>query len=90
MKIVEFDYTDLKGKDSHRVLLVTGTPSNKYSGIDLTNTDEEEAGMFINEYASLQDTFNQAVENLKEKYDLKHSFRQFIDTNMKNITYDNF
>lgn len=90
MKIAEFDYTDLKGKDSHRVLLVTGTPSNKYSGIDLTNIDEEEAGMFINEYASLQDLFNQAVENLKEKYDLKHSFRQFIQENMRNITTDNF
>lgn len=88
MKIAEFDYVDLKGKESHRVVFLTGAPSNKYSGIDLTKVEEEDAGLFINEYQTLQENFQKEVELLKEKYDVKHNFRQFLEQSVSNLVID--
>jgi len=86
MKYTEFTYTDAKGKITQRKVLVIQEPSNKLIGIEVSEIEPEDCNSFADEYANLYQQFIDAVEELKGDYDLKHSLRQFIDTNIKDRT----
>lgn len=86
MKYTEFTYTDAKGKVTQRKVLVIQEPSNKLTGIDVSEIEAEDCNSFADEYKDLYQQFIDAVEELKDDYDLKHSFRQFIDINIKDRT----
>ena len=84
MKYTEFTYTDAKGKVTDRKVLVISEPSNKLTGIDVSEMESEDCNSFADEYTNLYQQFIDAVEELKADYDLRHSFRQFIDVNISN------
>jgi hypothetical protein len=86
MKLATFGYTDLKGKKSNRVILVSSMPSNKLSGIDVTELSDEEVGTFANKYDSLHDEFIAKVQELKASYDLKFNYRQFLESGITDLT----
>jgi hypothetical protein len=83
MKYTEFTYTDAKGKVTQRKVLVIQEPSNKLMGIDVSEIDEDDRKAFAEEYDDLLQQFIDAVEDLKTDFDLTHSLRQFIETNIK-------
>ena len=84
MKYTEFTYTDAKGKVTDRKVLVIQEPSNKLMGIDVSEIEPEDCSSFADEYVNLYQQFIDAVEELKDDYDLRHSLRQFIDVNISN------
>jgi hypothetical protein len=86
MKLANFEYTDLKGKQSHRKVLIISTPTNKLSGIDVTEYSDEDIAEFAVEYDKLHDEFLEEVEHLKEFMDMKHNYRQFLEINIAEMT----
>jgi len=85
MKLVQFTYTDTKGKTKDRKVLVTSEPSDKLKGIDMSELDHDDLLEFSNEYATIQESFYAALETLKSNYDLKHNFRQFFANKIANL-----
>ena len=79
MKLAKFNYTDLKGKQSSRKVLVMSTPTNKLSGIDVTEYSDEDIAEFAVEFDRLHDEYLAEVDNLKSIYDMKHNYRQFLE-----------
>ena len=85
MKIARFNYTDAKGKNSERVILVLQRPSNKYTGIDLRELTERDQELYREEAMVLLDNYTKAMESLNEEFDVKYRYRQFIDSQMQHI-----
>lgn len=83
MKYTEFTYTDAKGKTTERQVLVIQEPSNKLTGFDVSEISDRELESFVEAYDAAQKRFLAEVEVLKAEFELSHSFRQFIDTNIK-------
>ena len=86
MKLANFEYTDLKGKQSHRKVLVLSTPTNKLSGIDVTEFSDEDIAEFVVAYDRIYDNFLEEVEHLKEFMDMKYNYRQFLEKNITELT----
>ena len=80
-----FTYTDAKGKISERKALVVSMPSNKMCALDVADISLEEAKNFSAQYEQALYEFNEKINALKQEFDLKHSFRQFIYENMEDI-----
>jgi len=85
MKIVTFDYTDLKGNSSYRELAVELEPTDKFCGYDIGELDDEQVAHFVNEYDELREVFRQNVFNLANKYELKYKYRTFFEKSMANL-----
>lgn len=84
MKYTEFTYTDAKGKVTERKVLVIQEPSNKLMGIDVSELSESDRIDFAKGYDEIHQEFLKVVEVLKNNFDVKHNFRQFIDANIAN------
>ena len=84
MKYTEFTYTDAKGKVTDRKVLVIQEPSNKLMGIDVSELSEADRDDFAKGYDEIHQEFLKVIEVLKNNFDVKHNFRQFIDTNISN------
>lgn len=89
MKLAKFEYTDLKGKVTNREVCVVSMPSNKLSGIDVTELSEEEQAMFSAEYDLLVEEFQGKLTALKEQYGVNHNFRQFLEAGIKFLDMEN-
>jgi hypothetical protein len=85
MKTLTFTYTKKDGSVSSRYLLVQSRPSEMYAGVDLSEMDESEAADFIEQANKLQLQYHMDMEFLKESFDLKHNYRQFLASCMSNI-----
>lgn len=85
MKTVEFTYTDAKGKESTRALIVLVQPGSAYEGIDVSEMPSDEFGAFAQEYSDLREKQIKELQELQEKFDLKHSYRRFLVERMTDI-----
>lgn len=78
MKLTCFSYVDAKGKRSSRQVLVFSEPSDKVTGLDVTESTKEEIAEFAGLYNAALDSFYNELDVLKDQFDLKHNFRQFL------------
>lgn len=78
MKLMSFSYTDAKGKKSSRQVLVISEPTDKLTAIDVSESTKEDVAEFAGLYNAALDAFHAEIEALKEQFDLKHNFRQFL------------
>lgn len=85
MKLKTFVYEDLKGKISHRTVLVVQEPTSKLSGIDVTEQEDETIINFALAYETARQSFLAEVAALEAQYDLRHRFRQFFETKMDGV-----
>jgi hypothetical protein len=85
MKTITFTYTKKDGSTSERTLLALVTPGNMYSGIDLSSIDPELGAEFVNRYESLHNDFLAEVKELQSEFDLKHNYRQFLESGMSDV-----
>lgn len=85
MKFAAFKYTDAKGKITQRKLLVIDQPSNKLTGIDVTELEAEAAQQLAREYDRLLDNFRQSVLELQVDFDVRNNFRQFLQERMTSV-----
>lgn len=86
MKYTEFTYTDAKGKVTQRKVLVIQEPSNKLLGIEAGEMEPEDVVAFMAEYNKIHQQFIEAVNDLKDDFDVTHNLRQFIDVNIRDRT----
>ena len=87
MKIAKFTYQDLKGKVTEREVLVVSEPTNKVSGIDISELGPDEQQEFAEAYQQLLNTFVAEVNALKAAWDVKHNYRQFLADKITNLEY---
>lgn len=85
MKNLVFSYTKKDGSVSSRNLLVQSSPSDCYAGIDISEMDPTEADDFVVSMQFEYGVYLNTVAKLKEAYDLKHNYRQFLASGMSNI-----
>lgn len=80
--VLEFDYVDSKGKESHRVIWPVSSPSDKYFALDLTEFSEEERAFLADQLNDLHTVFLAEVKALG----LGQNYRLFKQANMTNET----
>ena len=85
MITAKFKYTDAKNRVTNRKVLVVGQPTNKLTAIDVGDISDDQASEFAAAYDAAQKAFFAQVDALKAAYDLKYSFRQFIEGNIENL-----
>lgn len=85
MKTLTFTYTKDDGSVSDRTLLAITSPSDSYTGIDVTSLEPNVGASFIAAVEAAHDTFVEEMRALQIKYDLKHNFRKFIPSKMSEI-----
>lgn len=85
MKLVEFTYTKDAGEVSKRAVIEIVTPSKFIEGWDITNLDEEDAAVFMQQMSELRRTQHEQTMNLISEFDLKHNYRRFKPENMSDV-----
>lgn len=85
MKFAAFKYTDTKGKISQRKLLVLDQPSNKLTGIDVTELESAVTQQLAREYDRLLDAFRQNVLELYTDFEVKQNYRQFLQSKVESL-----
>lgn len=85
MKFAAFKYTDAKGKITQRKLLVLDQPSNKLTGIDVTELESTEAQQLARQYDKLLDAFRQSVVELYADFDVRNNYRQFLHEKIESL-----
>lgn len=85
MKIAQFQYKDAKGKVSQKQVLVVQEPTDKLSGIDISELSTEAQAVFSAQYAELFDEFKEKVLALQKSHDLHFRFRTYFPENMSNL-----
>lgn len=86
MKLYTFNYTKKDGSISERMLLAMGSPTDKYSGIDLSELEPVDAVKFASEAEQLHEQYVQSLKRLQAQYDVKHSYRQFNEEGVTELT----
>ena len=89
MKIAQFQYTDLKGKTSQKQVLVIQEPTDKMSGIDISELSTEAQAIFAAQYAELFDEFKEKVLLLQKSHDLLFRYRNYIPEKMSSLETEN-
>jgi len=85
MKLVEFIYTKDVGEVSKRAVIEVITPSKFIEGWDITNLDEENAAVFMQQMSELRRVQYEQTMSLITEFDLKHSYRRFKPENMSDV-----
>lgn len=85
MKIAQFQYTDLKGKTSQKQVLVVQEPTDKLSGIDISELCAEAQAVFAAQYAELFDEFKEKVLALQKSHDLHFRYRNYLPQGISNL-----
>ena len=85
MKVVEFTYTDAKGKVSTRTLLASTEPSRAYEGIDVSEMPADDFRAFLQKYAELREDYINKLTTLQAEFDLTHNYRRFLEERMTEI-----
>lgn len=85
MKTLTFTYTKADGSISERTLFAMVTPGNKYAGIDMTMMEPNEAAAFAKDAAGIYEEYLEKLEALKEKFDVKHNYRQFLESGVSKV-----
>jgi hypothetical protein len=89
MKIAQFQYKDAKGKVSQKEVLVIQEPTNKMSGIDISELSAEAQAIFVAQYAELFDEFKEKILALQKSHDLHFRYRNYLAENMSNLQTEN-
>lgn len=85
MKLISFNYTDLKGKVTSRQALVVQEATDKTAAIDVSEADPIAIMNFARAYETARQAFLSQVATLEKEYDLRWSFRQFFPDKMEVI-----
>jgi hypothetical protein len=88
MQILTFKYEKDDGTVTDRVFMPLIKPNKMYEGFDLSELTDEEIGEFVGRYNHIYDYFLSKIDNLKEEFDVKHSYRRFNPDKMKELEID--
>jgi hypothetical protein len=86
MSAISFEYVKQGATEPKPKLMVPLVqPTNKYFGIDITELDPEDQGTFMAEIDKVLDLYKKNVDDLMEKYDIKHNYRYYFPDKMTNV-----
>lgn len=86
MKVIAFSYTDSKGKQTNRQVMVVSEPTKNVAAIDLEGLSDASIQGFVTSYNKLYDEFMAKVAELKSEWpDCEFKFRNFKSDNMENV-----
>jgi len=85
MNIITFTYTKPDGKVSDRVLVVTQQPNDMYEGVDISELEQADQALFINDMNEAYDFYLQAIAIIKDAHDVAQNYRRFNPQKMTNI-----
>lgn len=88
MKFATFNYVKANGAVSVRDILLEGSPTENYSGTDLTELDPTEAVAYARARDVLQKEYFAKIAELNNAFDVNHRFRQFKKTGMTNLVIE--
>ncbi len=86
MKTLTFKYTKADGSVSERTLLAQGFPSDKYSGMDMTMMEPQDAAAFAKASQELHAYYLASLKQLQTDFDLKHNYRQFLASGVSELS----
>ena len=78
----EFDYTDAKGKHTHRVVYELSPVSDKMLAIDLTEFSEEERNFYAEQLENLHAVMKEEIKQLG----LGNNYRFFKEEGITNVS----
>ena len=81
-ELIEFDYTDAKGKHSHRVIWPIAGPSDKYFAVDLSEFSEMEREFLMDQLNSIHNVYLEEIKQLG----LGNNYRYFKEDNVTGLT----
>ena len=85
MQLTSFEYTKADGTTSKRVIIVTGSPSQNYSGIDISEVSTEDQALYTVAYEKIKAEHDLAIRQLNKEFEMQHRYRQFKPAGMSNI-----
>lgn len=88
MIIYTFKYTKSDGTVSNRVLAPANLPNKFYSGVDITELSTEDQALYISEVDAAKTQFAEKMQEINNKYDLNHRFRQFDPAKMTEVKHE--
>ena len=88
MKFATFNYTKANGSSSTGDILLEGSPSDNYSGTDLSELDPSDAVAYAQARNQLQKEYFAKIAELNNAFDLNYKFRQFKPTGMTNLVIE--
>lgn len=86
MLVHTFTYTDSKGKNSERTVVMHVVPTKLYGGTDISELEPLEMALYVEALDKLKTAYALAVDRLQIDLDLKHRYRQFKPEQMTNVT----
>lgn len=88
MNILEFDYTDAKGKKTARTVLELSHPTELYLTIDVAELSPDRQLYLIADLKFLKERYDKQVAEVMANYDIKHNLRNFNSKMMENIVVE--
>lgn len=77
MKTLSFKYTKKDGSSSDRVLVVMSEPNSFYAGIDISELDEAEQGMYLDRINRAHEAYLAEIGEINASFDTKYRYRRF-------------
>jgi hypothetical protein len=88
--ILEFDYTAVNGKQTHRTVLELSSPTKLHLTVDIEELDDESQLALAQGINIIKEQYNNALVQLLENYDIKHNLRNFDSTRMENVIAETY
>jgi hypothetical protein len=82
--MISFQYTK-DDKVTDRVFITLEKPTDKYFGIDISELDPVQQGVFAAKFHKIVEEKEDAIHQLMYDFDLRFKFRYFIPSKMSNI-----
>lgn len=87
MKTLTFTYTKKDGSTSQRTLLAMTSPGgDKYGGVDVSELEADVSAEFMARAHIVHQKYLSELTQLQAEFDLKHNYRQFLESGMSNVT----
>lgn len=88
MNILEFDYTDAKGKKTKRTAVELSHPTDLYLTIDVAELSPDVQLALIVDLKFLKERYDKQIFDVMANYDIKHNLRNFNVEKMENIVVE--
>jgi hypothetical protein len=86
MKLINFDYTKTDNSTTNRTLIVLSSASEFVEGIDLGELSEEDQALCALEMMAVHTRYQEQLNEVIAKHDVRNRYRRFIPKQMSNIT----
>lgn len=87
-KVMTFQYMKSPNDITDRVFVALGEPSDKFFGVDITELDDEEQGLFMAGVNKAFEEYTEQLNVLMQEFDIKNNYRYFKPEKMVNVKVD--